>query len=113
MSRENFIRNSFGFGFIGKRGIEGVSAVDGQVGALATGVEEGCASGAKLQYLIPITLNKENATFGSGIEVDIQKYGVGFRHLAVAKGEIFKLGRKVPLIPFLRLGMVDDPLRAV
>ena len=72
-------------------GIKDVVAVDGDVGALASSVQEGGAIGAKVDELFPIPLDEKKPTLDGSIKMNVQKYGVGVRQLPVAKGEGGKL----------------------
>ena len=108
MSRENFVGDAFGSGFIGQGGIEGVVAVDGYVSAITLGIEEGGAISAKLQDLFPITFDEENATLGGCVKMGVEKYGVRAWELTITKGESGKSWRKVALIALPRLGMIDN-----
>ena len=108
MSRENFIGDAFGSGFIGQGGIEGVAAVDCYVSAITLGIEKGGAISTKLQDLFPIAFDEENAALGGCVKVGVEKYGVRAWELTITKGEGGKSWRKVALLTFLRLGMIGN-----
>ena len=76
---------------IAEGGIKYVVAVDGDVGALASSVQEGGAIGAKVDALAAVALDEKKPAFGGGVEMDVQEYCVGARQLPVAKGEGSKL----------------------
>jgi hypothetical protein len=52
--------------------------------------------------------DEENAALGGCVKVGVEKYGVRAWELTITKGEGGKSWRKVALLTFLRLGMIDN-----